>query len=296
MGLFSIDSIVRVFNRSRGGVSVIDNKITADEDTVRISVPKKVILPMKQYSGEPCVPTVKTGDHVRVGQVVGDSENLFATPVHASVSGTVSAIEEITLPTGTTTAVVIESDGKMELSEDIKPPVINGKEDLIKAIRKSGLVGLGGKGFPTYIKLDIPENKKVDTLIVNAAECEPYITVDYRECLENSWDILGGIKTLQEILGFRKVIIAIEDNKPEAIRILRNIAKNSIGADGSISVMSLKSRYPGGAEKMLVLAATGRKVPENGLPTDVGCVVMNVSGVAFISRYLKTGKPLISKR
>ena len=177
----------------------------------------------------------------------------------------------------------------------ITPPTVTNKQELIAAVRASGLAGLGGAGFPTHVKLNTPPEKEIDTLIVNAAECEPYITVDYRECIENSWDVMSGVYTLQELLGFKRVIIAVEDNKPEAIRILKSIADNDIDRGNIVRLMALKSRYPQGAEKMMVLSATGRKVPEGGLPADVGCVVMNVASVAFLARYLKTGKPLTSR-
>ena len=159
----------------------------------------------------------------------------------------------------------------------------------------SGLVGLGGAGFPTHVKLNFPPDKNIDTLVVNAAECEPYITVDYRECMENSWDILSGVYALKELLGFKQVIIAAEDNKPEAFKVLGKIADHDADIDDSVKLMVLESKYPQGAEKMMVQSATGRRVPPGKLPADVGCVVMNVASVAFISRYLKTGKPLVSR-
>ena len=154
---------------------------------------------------------------------------------------------------------------------------------------------MGGAGFPTHVKLSPPKQSRIDTLIINAAECEPFITVDYRECLENSWDILSGIYTVQEMLGIDRVIIAIEDNKPEAMNVLTGIAANSADKNDSVRVMQLRSRYPQGAEKVIIQAATGRRVPPGKLPADVGCLVMNVTSIAFIARYLKSGKPLVSR-
>ena len=210
------------------------------------------------------------------------------------MSGTVKAVGDVKLANGIITkGVTIESDGEMRLYEGIKPPTVTNREELLKAVRASGLVGLGGAGFPTHVKLNYPEDKNVDTLIVNAAECEPFITVDYRECIENSRNVINGVFTLKKYLGFSQVIIAVEDNKPKAIEIFRKLIDEK--NDTSIKIMALRSRYPQGAEKMMVLSATGRRVPPGKLPADVGCVVMNVASVAFIERYLETGKPLISR-
>ncbi len=296
MGSVKLDGVLKAVKQVRGGVAVSHNKNTADSEVVRLPIPDKVVLPMQQHIGAPCIPTVKVGDKVKVGQVIGDSDKFVSAPIHASVSGTVSAITQVKLPNGVISqAVEIESDGEMCLYEGIEPPVVTGKETFLRAVRESGLVGLGGAGFPTHVKLRIPPDKKVDTLIVNAAECEPYITVDYRECLDNSWDILSSIFTIKEILGIKNVVIAAEDNKPEAFKILKNIADHKLDKDDEIRLMVLKSKYPQGAEKMMVLSATGRKVPPGKLPADVGCIVMNVASVAFIARYLKTGKPLVSR-
>ncbi len=290
------DAILKAVSKGRGGVAVAHNKLTAEKETVRMPIPETVTLPMLQHIGVPCTPTVKKGDHVDVGQVIGDSDKYISAPIHASVSGKVIAVQDVKLANGKMApAVTIESDGEMKLFEGIAPPVVTNKQELVKAVRESGLVGLGGAGFPTHVKLNLPEDKNIDTLIINAAECEPYITVDYRECLENSWNIMGGVYSLGQLLGFKRIVIAVEDNKPEAIRILKEIADRDNDHDNAVRLMTLKSRYPQGAEKMMVLSATGRKVPAGGLPSDVGCVVMNVASAAFISRYLKTGKPLTSR-
>lgn len=287
--------IIKPKKKVRGGVMVSHNKNTKDMPVKRIPAPETVTLPMSQHIGAPCTPTVKVGDKVQVGQVIGDSDKYVSAPIHASVSGKVTAVKEIRTATGVVSqAVIIENDGEMTQYEGIEPPKVDTREELIKAVRDSGLVGLGGAGFPTHVKLNFPQDKGIDTLIINAAECEPYITVDYRECIDNSWDVFNGIHLVKDMLGFKKCVIAVEDNKPDAIKILERIAEKDDERD-EIKVMPLKSKYPQGAEKMMVLSATGRKVPPGKLPADVGCVVMNVGSAAFISRYCKTGKPLVSR-
>ena len=282
---------------TRGGVHAPHNKHTSHKPSLEMPVPKMVVLPMNQHIGAPCKPLVKVGDTVDVGACIARSDAFVSAPIHASVSGTVKKIEKITTPDGSRLeAIFIESDGEQRVSPDIKPPVVNNKADLVNAVRESGLVGLGGAGFPTAVKLSIPPDKNVDTMIINVAECEPYITSDHREVLENSWDIISGIMTVKEILGIHRVIIGIENNKPDAIKALREIADSKHDIGDEIRVLPLKASYPQGAEKVLIKACTGREVPMGGLPSDAGCIVMNVGSIAFISRYLKTGMPLISRR
>ena len=179
--------VLTAVRRPRGGVSVSHNKNTADMEPVRMPSPERVILPMQQHIGAPCTPVVKVGDSVSVGQMIGDSDKFISAPIHASISGKVSAIGECTLPSGARVqSVTIESDGEMRLFDGVEPPKVNNREDFLRAVRASGLVGMGGAGFPTHVKLRVMPDKHIDTLVINAAECEPYITVDYRECIDNS--------------------------------------------------------------------------------------------------------------
>lgn len=285
--------------RTHGGAAVPHHKNTWDIPSSTMPPPEKVILPMQQHIGAPCIPTVKKGDHVYVGTVVGDSDAYISAPVHASVSGTVTEITQVMLTGGQMTqAVVVGSDGKMEKDPAIAPPPpITTKEELAKAARAAGLVGLGGAGFPAHVKLNVPEGKTIDTLLVNVAECEPYVTSDHREALENGRNVLEGVYHVKEILGVRRVIIAVEDNKPDVIQKLSEIADDPKRDPlDQVRVLPLKSRYPQGAEKVLVQACTGRKVPAGKLPADVGCLVMNIGSLSFLASYMRTGMPLTLKR
>ncbi len=281
----------------RGGVHPPQHKDTAACETVFFSDVKKVVIPMQQHIGAPCKPTVSVGDEVFVGTKIGDSDQFVSAPIHASVSGKVTAIKPAVVADGRTIeAVEIESDGKNALDPELKPHDPKTEQELVAAVREMGLVGLGGAGFPTHVKLTRQADKPLDTLIINAAECEPYITADDRECLEHPEDIMDGVFTLLRLMKFERVIIAVEDNKPEAIRVLYNIAADRQDTENRVTIMKLKSRYPQGAEKMLIYSATGRKLPLGKLPADVGCVVMNVTSISMISRYLRTGMPLTRKR
>lgn len=279
--------------RIKGGVHPSHHKSTENARTVVMGVPSKVVIPMVQHLGAPCQPLVKKGDTVKVGQVLGNTDAFVSAPVHSSVSGTVTAVENRMISgSKPIVCVEIQPDGLQEMVEGIQPPVVKTKEDFLKAVRASGLTGLGGAGFPVHVKLNPPKEAKVDTLIINAAECEPYITSDYRECLENTASIVEGIEHVLKWTGIPKAYIGIEDNKPDAIQKL----KDAVASKSHITVASLPSRYPQGAEKMLIYALTGRQVPPGKLPADAGCIVLNVTSVSFIAAYLKTGMPLMKKR
>lgn len=291
-----LEGVLKPLANSHGGVGVSHNKNTSSLEIVRMPAPNQVIIPMQQHIGAPCTPVVKVGDKVGIGQLIGDSDKFVSAPIHASISGTVTAVGTVKIANGAIVpSVTIESDGEMRLFEGLKVPEINSREDFLKAVRASGLVGLGGAGFPTHVKLAFKPDSGVDTLIINAAECEPYITVDHRECVDNSWDVLSGVYAVKEMLGFKNVIISIEDNKGDAFEVLKKVAEDGADFDDSVKLMVLKSHYPQGAEKVLVQAVTGRRVPPGKIPAEVGCVIMNVASVAFLSRYLKTGKPLVSR-
>lgn len=285
--------------RTGGGAHVQHHKNTAHTETRVMPPPAQITLPMTQHIGAPCAPLVKKGDHVYVGTKVADSTAYVSAPIHSSVSGTVKEIAKVMMPGGQMVdAVIIDSDGLMERDPAIQPPAeIKDKQALARAARDAGLVGLGGAGFPMHVKLNVPEDKHIDTLIINVAECEPYLTSDHREVLENGKNVLDGIYKIKEILDVHRVIVAIEDNKPDAIAVMREIADNpELDPNDEVRVLALRASYPQGAEKVLVQACTGRKVPAGGLPADVGCLVMNIASVSFFASYMRTGMPLTLKR
>lgn len=276
------------------GVHLKHLKNTKDEKTVIFPLPKTVTISMAQNMGAPCNPLVQKGDYVFVGQKIGDTDAFMSVPVHSSVSGTVVEITDYLMTNGRNcNAIVIESDGKQQPLETLCPPDVSTKEAFVKAVRESGACGLGGAGFPTHIKLNFdPAKTPIDTLIINAAECEPYITSDYRELMENPNEILEGIRLVMSKLDIPYAKLCIESNKPDAIAALDKMAK----MDENISVVKLPAKYPQGAEKVIIYSATGRIVEEGQLPSNQKVIVMNVSTIAFVNNYIKTGMPLISRR
>ncbi len=278
--------------RKVSSISVPHYKNTKDCITTELFHPKQVTLLLSQHIGKPAELCVEKGQQVFVGTPVGTASGFVSAAVHSSVSGTVSAITEVITPTGArATGVVVDSDGLFTREPNIQPPSVSNADELVKAVAASGCVGLGGAGFPTHVKLSIPKGASVDTLLVNAAECEPYITSDYREIIEFPKQIVNGMRTIRELLHLSRAVIAVEDNKPLAVEILERFA-----AYKDIEVVTLKSSYPQGAEKVLITNVTGREVPAGKLPSDAGVLVMNVTTVSFISAYLETGMPLVQKR
>ena len=282
--------------RSAKGASVPHVKATAGQPTVKMPVPEHVIIPMSMHIGAPAEPVVKKGDTVMVGTLIGKAGGFVSANIHSSVSGTVQDVAPMRMVNGAmTTAVAIKTDGQQTIDPACVPPTVTDKASLLAAIQACGLVGVGGAGFPTHVKLAADT---VDTLLINAAECEPYLTTDCREMLECSDTIISGIAAVMKYCNIPNCIIGIERNKPECIDQMYSLTRNMPG----VSVKPLPTRYPQGAEKTLVETCTGREVPQvgpsgkAGLPADVGCIIMNVTSVSTLGKYLKTGMPLITKR
>ena len=300
------------------GIHPPDLKSTASM-TTEIIEPKEgniLIYPMVQHIGAPCKPTVVVGDVVKVGQVIGDSEGFVSAPIHATVSGKVVKIEDTLVPKGVMCqAVFVENDGQFAELSQVQPNQETessqmqpkeesdssqvqpskdykdlSREEILSLIRKGGVVGLGGAGFPTHVKLNPPENKPIDTVLVNAAECEPYLTTDHRVMLEETEDILKGLEIVLSLFPRARGIIAVEDNKPDAIEKFKKENNNE-----RISVMPLVTKYPQGGEKLLIRTCVGREVPSGGLPMDVGCIVHNVDTLVAIHRTVTHGQPLMRK-
>lgn len=292
-----MNKLVHAFAKFRGGVSVAHNKNTAEMATVDMPAPATVVIPMQEHIGAPCKPTVKAKDLVTIGQVIADSDAFVSAPIHAPISGKVKKIQSLLMSNGRTCeSLLIENDGLDTYCPDLAPAQYSNKQEFLQAVRASGLVGIGGAGFPLHVKLANDTDKNpVDTLIINGAECEPYITSDYRESLEHPEQVIGGVKIVMEQLGIKQGIIGMESNKPKGIQTLLDVLDQD-SSKPNIEIMELPTRYPQGAEKMLIYAACGREVPAGKLPADVGCIVMNITTVSLLQHYLTTGIPLIQKR
>ena len=274
------------------GIKIPHRKNTDNTVPNRISEIKSVTLPTSMHIGAPANVTVKKGDKVFVGSLVAEQNGVISSPVYSSVSGTVTALSDVLLSNGRTClGVTVESDGEMKLDENIKPPVVKNGEDLINALKLSGIVGLGGAGFPTFAKFGTEKPLQIEILAINGAECEPYITSDSVTMVQRNEDIAFALNMLTTHFNIKEVVIGIEKNKPNAIKAMQSISLDN----ADLAVKVLPCSYPQGAEKVLIYNTTGRVVPMGKLPIDVGCVVCNSSTVAEIGKYLKTGIPLVER-
>lgn len=276
-----------------GGIHPYDGKDLSKDKPIRDVLPKgELVYPLSQHIGAPATAVVKKGDKVLVGQKIAEATGFVSAPVYASVSGTVKAVEPRRVVTGDNVmSIVIENDGAYEEIEwpAIKPYEELTREEKIEMIKEAGIVGMGGAGFPTFIKLSPKEPEKIEYVIVNCAECEPYLTSDYRKMLEEPEKLISGLKVSLSLFDNARGILAIEDNKPDCIELLRKMTKD----EPKIAVKALKTKYPQGSERHLVYAVTGRAINSSQLPADAGCVVNNVDTVIAIHNAVKEGRPLM---
>ncbi len=291
---FVPDSELKSF---KGGIHPGDMKgATNSVPIIDLPAPKTLIFPLNQHIGAPATPIVKVGDSVMAGQKIAEAKGNVSANIHSSVSGTVTAIEDRLSPMSVyTKCIIIENDG--EDTNEFESEPRNYKdftpEELVEIVREAGIVGMGGATFPTHVKLSPPKGCDIEYVIINGAECEPYLTSDHRAMLETPKEILIGLKILLRIFGLKTGYIGIENNKPDAIECLRNLAARETEYD--IQIVPLKVKYPQGSEKQLIKAITGRAVPTGKLPMDVGAVVNNIDTCASIARAVVYGMPLISR-
>lgn len=280
------------------GVHPPDGKSFTNNIPIKLIMPEKgtqMVMPMSQHLGAPCEPIVAKGDRVLLGQKIADSSAFVSAPIHSSVSGTVVDIKPMLTPGGAMcNSIIIENDGLFEedpsLGKDTDYKNFS-KEKILQKIHDAGVVGLGGAGFPTHIKLNPPKDKKIDTIIVNAAECEPYLTSDHRAMLERTDWLVKGLEIALMLHPEAKGYIAIEANKPDAIETMQKAVSNS----SKIEVAVLQTKYPQGSEKQLIYAVTKREVPSGGLPADVGCIVDNVDTMLAVERAIARDRPLMRR-
>ena len=279
----------------KGGVHPNDGKSLAKDKAIQVLKPKgTLVYPLSQHIGAPAQAIVSVGDRVLKGQKIAESSGFVSSPIYASVSGTVKAIEPRYNPTGAkVNSIVIENDEQYEevTYEDRKPLIYMTKEEILNIIADAGIVGMGGAGFPTRVKLSPKEPEKIDYIIANCAECEPYITADYRRMLENPDELISGLKVVLQLFDNATGILAIEDNKSDCIQLLEELVQN----EPRIKVVALQTKYPQGAERQLIYASTGRAINSSMLPADAGCVVDNVETLISIHRAVITGKPLMER-
>lgn len=274
------------------GIKIPHKKNTADMKPLRLPLPETVTIPMLMHIGKHARAVVNAGDSVKVGQIIGAADGYISADIHSSVSGVVEKMVELTAFNGNKVSCVkIKCDGKQERDPSLVPPEVNDFDSFITAVKASGVVGLGGAGFPSFVKLGVGDLSKIDAVIINAAECEPYITSDTRTMLDKADYVFRGIEALKKYMHVKRVIIGIENNKKAAVEKMNSLAAQTEG----VEVHVLPSIYPQGGEKVLIYNTIGRLVPKGKLPIDVGAVVINVTTLAFIAEYLETGMPLIEK-
>jgi electron transport complex protein RnfC len=278
----------------KGGIHPPDNKHWTSHKAIEdCPLPDELVVPLSQHIGAPSVACVEVGQHVAKGQEIGSAKGFVSVPVHASTSGEVVAIENRPHPFGTSLpAVVIKPDGEDSWSYNLQftDPGSLTSDEVIEKVRQAGVVGMGGAAFPAHVKMSPPPEKPIRTLLFNGVECEPYLTSDHRMMLEESERVLQGVALLQYVYGAERVVIGIEANKPDAIALLKKQC-----ADAPVEILPLAVKYPQGAEKQLIAAATGREVPSGGLPMDVGVAVHNVSTAAAVTDAVMLGRPLIER-
>ena len=278
-----------------GGIHPYDGKELSKSKPIREVLPKgDLVYPLSQHIGAPAQPIVKKGDHVLTGQKIAQAGGFVSAPIYATVSGTVKAIEPRRVVTGDNVmSIVIENDGLYEEVEwpEVKPFSELTREEKIEMIREAGIVGMGGAGFPTAVKLSPKDPDKIQYVIVNCAECEPYLTSDYRKMMEEPEYLIGGLKAALSLFENARGILAVEDNKQDCITRLKHLIKN----ENKITVKALKTKYPQGSERQLIYATTGRAINSSMLPADAGCVVNNVDTVIAIYHAVMEGKPLMHR-
>ena len=266
---------------------------------LEMAAPKRVVLPMAQNLGVPAEPIVKVGDEVAEGQKIADSSKFVSAPIHATIAGKIAKIEKLPHPIGMSTlSIVIEGTGETQPATRCETPITPESatpDDIRKAVREAGIVGLGGAAFPTHVKLSPPAEKKIDAIIINGCECEPFITIDHRLMLERTADIIFGARLVARAVGSSRIIFGIENNKPDAI-VKFKAELNSLSMSPQAEVVPLNTKYPQGGEKMLIKAILNREVPsKGGLPMDVGVVVQNVGTTLAIAEAVRFGTPLIRR-
>jgi len=280
-----------------GGVHPQENKLSANEPIQDLPLPKSVTIPIAQHIGLPAKPVVDKKDKVKVGQVIAQSEGFVSANIHSSVSGMVTKVDVAIDASGYKKLAISirvkddEWEEGIDRTADLKSEIIDTPEQIREKILKAGIVGLGGATFPSHVKLSVPKGKKVEVLLINGVECEPFLTADHRLMLENGPQVLVGIKILMKALSVEKAIIGIENNKSDAIKALKTLTAN----EGGISVQPLKTQYPQGGEKQLIKACLNREVPSGGLPLDVGAVVHNVGTAFAVYEAVQKNKPLIER-
>ncbi len=278
-----------------GGVHPYDGKDLSKDKPIKEVLPKgDLVYPLSQHIGAPANPIVKKGDHVLTGQKIAEAAGFVSAPIYATVSGTVKAIEPRRVVTGDNVmSIVIENDGAYEEVEypPVKPLEEMSREEVVNLIKEAGVVGMGGAGFPTFIKMSPKEPDKIDYIIANCAECEPYLTSDYRRMLETPELLIDGMRIILSIFPKAQGVFAVEDNKPDCVKLLKELTKD----EDRMSVKAVKTKYPQGAERMLIYAVTGRAINSDMLPADAGCIVDNVDTIVAIRRAVREGKPLMHR-